>query len=565
VRRLAGSLLLATLAGILIPTVAFADGVERWRASALPDGGDANGHSSYYEAPALVSSGSGPVPVFSSYASNLVPGDTNRYSDIFAVIDGETVLLTKDYLSDQPADGPSWEPVAAPSGDRFVFASAAANLVQGDLDQTFLTGMVGGEVGPGTTSLHEATDIFVGDLTGAFTKVTVGLNGLPADDASSDPSIGGPNGTVVAFASKASNLVEGDTNQGDPYFEHTDVFVRDLESGVTERISVGPGGAQANNSSVDTAVSASGRFVAYASMAKNLVDDDVNGYAPDVFLRDLVTDTTTLVSTTSTGQQIDRGSLSPSINADGTLVVFESLGQLVTEDTDDRRDIYLKDLTSGAAQLVSTEVEGDACNPKLDPGGTVVTFVVTQDDGYFYDCSDYGDGQVYARFLDLAAPELLSTSSSGAPAAGISGFPALSADASQVAFASNAPDLVDGDRAGMWDVFVQDLLRPAMNSAPTAAISLTPTSVQGAAPVRVEAAIVDLDGVSDIVSGGISVVDAKGRTVATWRLTDFVGEETTLTLVRDLRLSGSGPWTATISAVDAAGAGATASAQASRK
>ena len=85
-------------------------------------------------------------------------------------------------------------------------------------------------------------------------------------------------GRFVAFESVASNLVAGDTNRAD------DVFVRDRLAGVTRRVSVGAGG-QANGSSFSPAISANGRSVAFGSSSSNLVRGDTNGTF-DVFVRD---------------------------------------------------------------------------------------------------------------------------------------------------------------------------------------------------------------------------------------------------------------------------------------
>ena len=94
-----------------------------------------------------------------------------------------------------------------------------------------------------------------------------------------DPAISA-DGRFVAFSSDATNLVPGDTNGT------ADVFVRDRQTGTTRRVSVGPGGAQGNGDSVDPALSADGRFVAFESDATNLVPGDTNG-VDDVFVRTL--------------------------------------------------------------------------------------------------------------------------------------------------------------------------------------------------------------------------------------------------------------------------------------
>ena len=117
-------------------------------------------------------------------------------------------------------------------------------------------------------------DVFVRDRqTGTTRRVSVGSGGAQGNGH----QLGGPaisaDGRFVAFGSCATNLVPGDTNGC------SDVFVRDRQTGTTQRVSVGPGGAQGNGFSVDPAISADGRFVAFESRATNLVPGDTNDVA----------------------------------------------------------------------------------------------------------------------------------------------------------------------------------------------------------------------------------------------------------------------------------------------
>jgi Tol biopolymer transport system component len=112
--------------------------------------------------------------------------------------------------------------------------------------------------------------------TGKTELVSVSTSGAQANGYSSYPTISA-DGRFVAFVSFASNLVPGDTNG------KNDVFVRDRQSGKTERVNVSASGAQANNSSTYPAISADGRFVAFESRATNLVPGDTNGRF-DVFV-----------------------------------------------------------------------------------------------------------------------------------------------------------------------------------------------------------------------------------------------------------------------------------------
>jgi len=145
-----------------------------------------------------------------------------------------------------------------------------------------------------------------------------GRRGAPASSA---------NGRFIAFDSLASNLVVGDTNAID------DVFVRDRQTGTTERVSVASDGTQGDAQSNGPAISADGRFVAFTSIASNLVPGDTNGVA-DAFVRDRQTGTTERVSVDSAGAQANDASTDPAISGDGTLVAFFSAASnLVPNDT----------------------------------------------------------------------------------------------------------------------------------------------------------------------------------------------------------------------------------------
>src|SRR4028118_1991632 len=117
-----------------------------------------------------------------------------------------------------------------------------------------------------------------------------------------------PDGRFVAFTSLASNLVPGDTN------DTNDIFVRDRLTNTTTRVSVDSAGNQANSDSNSPSISADGRFVAFYSDASNIVPGDTND-TNDIFVRDRLTNTTTRVSVESAGNHANNGSFDPSISA----------------------------------------------------------------------------------------------------------------------------------------------------------------------------------------------------------------------------------------------------------
>jgi len=177
-------------------------------------------------------------------------------------------------------------------------------------------------------------------------RVSVGPAGQQANADSRDPAISA-GGRFVAFYSDASNLVAGDTNGTG------DVFVRDRRAQLTRRVSVGPGGQQANGLSDDVAISAGGRFVAFQSGASNLVAGDTNGTG-DVFVRDRVAQVTRRVSVGPGGRQGNSSSSSPAISADGRFVAFLSrASNLVAGDTNNAWDVFVRDRMLQVTRRVS--------------------------------------------------------------------------------------------------------------------------------------------------------------------------------------------------------------------
>src|SRR4028119_1809444 len=171
-----------------------------------------------------------------------------------------------------------------------------------------------------------------------ITRVSVDSAGNRANGYSSSPSISA-DGRFVAFYSRASNIVPGDTNST------RDIFVRDTLTNTTTRVSVDSAGNQENGTSFFYApsISADGRFVAFYSEASNLVLGDTNNTF-DIFVRDRLTNTTTRVSVDSAGNQGNSRSTSPSISADGRFVAFSSFASnIVPGDTNRDSDIFVRD------------------------------------------------------------------------------------------------------------------------------------------------------------------------------------------------------------------------------
>jgi hypothetical protein len=284
------------------------------RVSVASDGSEGNADSNFVGAPQL--SADGRFLAFESFASNLVPGDTNGTLDVFVKdrATGQTSRVSVASDGTQANDG-SYYPSISADGRLVAFLSSASNLVPGDTNTC-------GSVIPGSCA-----DIFVHDRqTGTTTRVSVASDGAQSNGISESPAISA-DGRFVSFESFATNLVAGDTNGA------FDIFVHDLQSGATTRVSVASDGAQGNSDSRPSSINGDGRFVAFVSYASNLVPNDTNNDA-DAFVHDRQTGATTRSSVASDGSQANSGSARPSISTDGRFVVFDSVASnLVPNDT----------------------------------------------------------------------------------------------------------------------------------------------------------------------------------------------------------------------------------------
>jgi Ca2+-binding RTX toxin-like protein len=302
--------------------------------------------------------------------------------------------------------------------------------------------------------IHNSDDIFVRDLlTNTTTRVSVDLAGNPGNDSSYTPSISA-DGRFVAFSSDASNLVPGDTNN------NLDNFVRDLSTNTTTRVSVDSAGNQGNRGSNQVSISADGRLVAFSSAASNLVPGDTNN-SIDIFVRDLSTNTTTLVSVSSRGDRANDDSSIPSISANGRFVTFYSFAtNLVPGDTNDTRDIFVRDLLTNTTTLVSASSNGEIANrasirSSISADGRFVAFSSRASNLVPGDTNDTTD--IFVRDLSTNTTTRISASSRGNQGNKESSTPFISADGRFVTFSSEASNLVPGDTNNKEDIFVRDL------------------------------------------------------------------------------------------------------------
>jgi len=327
--------------------------------------------------------------------------------------------------------GASAEPSLNLDGRWLAFTSSAGNLA-------------------GTDGNH-TNDVFVRDQqTHAIQLVSRTAGGAAGNAASDRPSIS-DDGKRIAFRSSATDLVAG----GDAV---PAIYVRDLTAGTTTRVSVSSTGTPGNGASDTPRISGNGRYVAFASDANNLVIGDGNGRT-DVFVRDLQTGTTELVSQRANDGPQGGTSTSPAINRDGRYVAFKSTStNLVPSDGNGGADVFLRDRTNGAITRVSVatsgaEAKSGSGSPAISADGKVIAFDSPADNLVGADLN--GSTDVFVRDLTGLTTSLVSADNFNDEGAGSSRTPSLSADGRYVAFQTTAK-LLDADGNGLSDTYTRD-------------------------------------------------------------------------------------------------------------
>ena len=268
-------------------------------------------------------------------------------------------------------------------------------------------------------------------------------------------------GRFVVFSSDADDLVANDTNGV------SDVFLRDRLLGTTVRISVNKDdGGDASGPSDTPSINSTGRFIAFASLAGDLVEGDNNVYL-DVYVYDRIADVMTRASVAATGGEPNGDSKDPFLSGDGRYVSFSSSAtNLVPEGANTNVDIYVRDLFLEETTKVSVRpggvfTEANSWNPAISADGRHVAFT-SGDDGLVPD-DVTGPQDVFVRNLDTWAIERVSVSTAGDESNARNGVAAISADGGVVAWWSRADNLVDGDSNGQDDIFVRDRVAGTTN------------------------------------------------------------------------------------------------------
>lgn len=314
--------------------------------SVASDGGAANDWSGrIVNAIGLDISADGRYVVFMSQAGNLVDTPVNGTQIYLRDRQTGTTELVSVNSQGEPATYGNFYPSISADGRYVAFESSASNLVENDT--------------------NNKDDIFVRDRqTGQTIRVSVASDGSEGNNYSDRPVISA-NGRFVAFESRADNLVPNDTNGiNSTYYDGKDVFVHDLQTGETSRVSVSSEGVEANDRSEAADISADGRFVVFQSYADNLVASDYHGNGPDALLHDRQTGITSLVSLNRDGNGPgNKGSWGPVISQDGRYVAFVSMASdLIPVDNEGHADVFLRALQSGITKRLSVNSEGIAGN-----------------------------------------------------------------------------------------------------------------------------------------------------------------------------------------------------------
>jgi Tol biopolymer transport system component len=310
------------------------------------------------------------------------------------------------------------------------------------------------------------TDVFVRDMQ------TGVITRVSVDTAGGNPNGSSvqphitSDGRYVTFTSGASDLVSSSTAMS-----HGNAFVRDLQTGTTTRVSVDASGGDPNSNSKAGGISADGRYVALLSFATDLV----TGPAGTIFVRDLQMGTTTPVDLDVAGGAPDSPSVElPSISGNGRYVAFVSFGSDLV--TGPAGSLFLRDVQMSTTIPVDLNAAGGGPNgaafrPSISADGRYVAFDSDAADLVPNDDNDHAD--VFVRDTEINITTRASVDFLGREANGDSGFftPSISADGRYVAFDSLATNLVANDGTAFSDVFVRAVVTPTVASVTPASVA----------------------------------------------------------------------------------------------
>lgn len=280
--------------------------------------------------------------------------------------------------------------------------------------------------------------------TGGNTLVSPSADGQPLNGPIDSVSVSA-DGHYVVFSSWASNVVTGDTNNAG------DVFVRDTWLGTTARVSVTDSGGQSNGDSWCTArsISADGRYVVFVSEATNMTAANDNNNDKDVYVRDLQTRHTYLISKSTAGVQANGGSEEPNISSNGRYVTYFCMADnLVSGLTGQMPRVYVRDTdpTQNKTSLVAVGVLGSVSNDGRYVAYTTLPGTLSS------------WGQVYVHDMTAGTDKAVSVAPDGVTLGNRDSMLAWINDSGRyICFTSKARNLVANDTNDEADVFLRDL------------------------------------------------------------------------------------------------------------
>lgn len=407
---------------VIVSTVASA---EITRVSVTSTGGELS-----YDSSARAISGNGRYVAFQADSPEL--GITNSKDQAFRydAETGDIILISEAATGGFPNDL-SFPSALSYDGKHAAFSSSASNLVNG------LT----------TTTKN----IYVRDIEAGTSMIaSIKADGTLANNHSESADISG-NGNIVAFDSYASNLVNADTNG------KIDIFLKNMTTGELQIISR-PDSGESNGNSKTPAISSDGKTVAFISDASNLVSGDTNGVA-DAFVFHVDTQTMERVSVSSSGTEGNGRTWQIGISANGRYVVFTSdSDNLVANDSEGERDVFVRDLKNNTTIRVSTSQSGQGFagmsrNPDISADGRIVAFANSS----VSNREVPGSGmKIYVKDTETGSVKQIdigTDNTSYLP----SYDPYLSYAGDRIAFLSQTGNLVSGDTNGKFDAFLKDL------------------------------------------------------------------------------------------------------------
>jgi uncharacterized repeat protein (TIGR01451 family) len=291
--------------------------------------------------------------------------------------------------------------------------------------------------------------------------ISMGKGGIQGDSSSYHVSTSA-DGRIAAFISFSRNWAPDQPEQEN----WLDVFVRDRENDELIKITYGPNGELTDESSYDPIVSADGRYVSYHSYATNLVPGDTNGHewlreGIDVFVYDRLIKKTKRVSLNSDGGEIKGNSIG-TLTPDGRFVIFVSNGRVITGQShnSDQAAVYLRDLLSGQVEQISKGIDNLYPNAAVDSArgsfdGRYIVYASGASNLVLDDKNGQRDLFLYDR--TTGSTKLFTRALNGKPANGESRAPQITYDGRYIVFLSSATNLVVGDTNDSPDVFVYDV------------------------------------------------------------------------------------------------------------